>query len=344
MPQTGAISFCDRVHHNLKSSDTKAQLLRRLEERYQLRIIARHWHRLDDQSLPQLARSRHWLCLRSNGNPYYLVFTRIEGVATVIYVDKKVQPGYEFPRMILTKGRFGDDLFEDTVLEGEMVRDTRGGWVFLVNDVAAYCGRSLRREPLPARLERAVELFAAKHTPDGLMDTCLFHVKDYCAASQEGCTALLEAAADLPYTLRGIYLWPDDTRYKPKLYNFNESLIQPVVRKVKDEPAFQEAAPAFAVPAIASPPPPPVAAAPALAAAPGPASRRMWLRKTENPDIYDVYAGANGCEAVGVAAVPTMATSKLLRACFKNKTVAAHVAFDCHFHARFQKWVPLAEA
>jgi hypothetical protein len=74
---------------------------------------------------------------------------------------------------------------------------------------------------------------------------------------------------------------------------------------------------------------------------PLPGAQRMWLRKTENPDVYDVYAGPDAHAAkVGIAGVPSLATSKMLRAAFKTRNVATSLAFDCIFNDRFQKWVP----
>jgi hypothetical protein len=336
--QTGAISFCDRVHYNVKSSETKAALLQRLRERYQLRIIARHWQRFEARAL---SRGRWWLNVRSNGNPYYMVLTRHDGVESIVFVDKKVQPGYEYPRMILTKGRFDPVVFDDTVLDGEMVKASTGCWVFLVNDVVAFAGRAMGGRPLPERLARAAELFATRHEPDALMDTCVFQVKRYYSATQEGCTALLEAAADLPYTQRGIYAWPD-AGGTPLLYNFDDALIQPIVRKVKDAPSFCAAAD----PVEAAPRSPDQASASALPspAAPRPTDqggRRLWLRKTENPDVYEVQAAA-GAPAMGIAGVPSLAASKMLRAVFKNKTVAVSMPFECVFHEAFGKWVPVS--
>jgi hypothetical protein len=341
---TGVISFCDRIHYNVKSSDTKDALLRRLDAYYQLKIISRHWHRIDARGAQHFrdgpGYQRHWLNVRSNGNPYFMVLAIYEGVETIFFVDKKVQPGYQYPRMILTKGRFSQHLFKDTVLDGEMVRDTVGGWVFLVNDVIAYAGKSMRHLTLPERLSRAADMFVNHHTADAFMDTCLFHVKSYYAATQEGCTALLSAAADLPYTQRGIYAWPDNARLKPMLFNFDEGLIKEVVRKVKDAPEFREAAAVEvpvpqAAPTMVDAPPPPPGGAPTM---------RLWVRKTETPDIYDLYSSRDGAEKHGIAGVPTLATSKMLRAIFKNLTVALSVPFECAFNERFNKWVPMSRA
>jgi hypothetical protein len=312
------------------------------------------------------------MCLRSNGNPYFLVLTTLDDVPTMVYVDKKVQPGYEYPRMILGRGQFPVKAFKGagTVLDGEMVRDVNGGWAYLVNDVIAYAGEVLygvncrRRLTLLQRLERARELIGAKRQ-DPHMDSCVYQVKRYFAPTQEGFTALIESVADYPYTQRGLYFWPDGGHnpraqpIKPKLYNFDETIIKPVVRKVKDAPEFFAALPSVTVT---------VTEAEAVMALPGPiedvmvnaeaivqsasieqvprttteGARKLWLRKTENPDIYDVSVGESATSAkIGIAGVPTLSISKMLRAIFRSRTVAQPACFDCTWHEEFQKYVPL---
>jgi len=359
----GTISFCDRIVFNIKSSDTKDAILQDLENRFHIRILQRHWNPLDEQSLVHMARIPHLACLRSNGNPYYLYFTYHEDTPIVYYIDKKVQPGYEKPRILLSKGLFDPILYEGggTLLEGEMVKDERGAWVFLINDVIGWRGRCFDRAPLPDRLTYAYALLSNHYTPNELIDPCTFHVKRFAEPTREGLTALLTLSQTLPYTNRGIYFWPFFLSYKPKLINFDDKLIKDVVRKVKDNPEFRltaeptatasETSPQAASPrtraaiAVTGPATPPkkVNASPAAAVA---GERVLYLKKTENPDIYELYPGehAPASQKIGVAHVATLASSKMLRAVFKDLTVAVSVPYRCVYNEQFSKWTPLARA
>ena len=56
----------------------------------------------------------------------------------------------------------------------------------------------------------------------------------------------------------------------------------------------------------------------------------MWLRKTEYPDVYDVYTTDHGMAQntkAGIAHVPTLQVSKWLRNEFKSATVAMYIPF-----------------
>lgn len=348
---TGVISFCDRIAFNIKSSDAKDVLLDELHSKFNIKILQKHWFRLDQHNQDHIARAPHFMMLRSNGNPYYMYFTTYEDVNQVMFIDKKVQPGYEKPRIILVRGQFDDTLFSGTLLEGEMVKDERGQWIFLINDLIGYQNAYLENEPLPSRLGKAYHLFKHCHRADPLMDVCQFHIKKMFPAVQSKWQELLDLNASLSYTNRGIYLWPFFLRYKPKLMNFDDSLIKKVVRKVKDDPMFRESVPApVSVPSINehpqnSPVPvlPPSSSAPPVVPPPPQqkGERKLYLRKTENPDVFMVFEEEHAKTKMGTAHIPTLSLSKQIRLVFKDLNVVTSISYMCTFNPTFQKWMPV---
>lgn len=355
---TGFISFCDRINFNIKSSDTKTKILNDLKK-FNIQILEKHWYKLDDKGTEHIQRIPHLACLRSNGNPYYLYFTTYDDIPIIFYIDKKVQPGYQVPRIILTKGLWDISLFTNTLLDGEMVKDNYGKWVFLINDIIAYKDNYLSNEPLPKRLELIFDILENCHTPDNIIDVCNFQVKQYAHATQQGTDALIELSKTLPYTSRGLYYWPFSNKYKPKLINFDDNLIKAVYRKVKDTPDFREVINKpdtteneeisvdnstesqndTEINNVTNNITKQVLDVPVLETN----QKILWLRKTENPDVYDIYEDntTHKNNKIGIAQVPTMSTSKLLRSVFKDATVAIYVPFICSDNEAVQKWLPL---
>ena len=344
---TGIISFCDRIAFNIKCSDAKDWILNVLEKKYQLRILQKHWFKLDDIQFKYIQTVPHWVCLRSNGNPYFLYFTKYEDVPQMMYIDKKVQPGYQKPRIILTKGQFTEDIFENTLIEGEMVKDQQGQWIFLINDVIIYKGKYLNNQPLSQRIGYAYEMLEKHYIPDDLMDVCQYQVKKYFECDQVNIEKMLEFVKDIPYTNRGIYFMPQSMKYKPKLMNFNDELIKNVVRKVKDMPDFQERM----VPnTIVENTPIPQSPSPSsssevikpivMATTYDENDKMVWLRKTDQPDVYDLYENENSLQKMGIASVPSLMLSKMLRNIFKNLNVATSIPFKCNYDSISQKWTP----
>lgn len=362
---TGVISFCNRISFNIKSSEIKDVILEDLHSRFGIKILQKHWHRLDEHNYEHIHRAPHFMMLRSNGNPYYMYFTRYEDVNQVMFIDKKVQPGYEKPRIILIRGRFHEDLFDNTLLEGEMVKDEQNQWIFLINDVIGYRGKYLENEIYPKRLSKAYDILKTMYKPDNLIDVCQFHVKRVFPAIQKHWDDILELNNKLPYTNRGVYMWPFYLKYKPKLMNFDDSLIKMVTRKVKDDPTFRESLPSPPVPPLtdttlsdisdtlaymesitsipktSTPTPKTISASSSFAnLAKTDTQQVLYLRKTENPDVYNIFEQENTNKKLGYAHIPSLQVSKKLRTVFKDLTVATTVPFVCMYDSTFQKWIP----
>lgn len=336
---TGVISFCDRINYNIKSSDTKTKILTELKTKYEICILQKHWHKLDENSIKHIQRIPHLACLRSNGNPYYMYFTHYEDVPIIYFIDKKVQSGYQVPRIILCRGTWKEEIFQDTLIEGEMVKDFDNKWLFLINDVIGFKGRYLINESLPQRIEYAFDILKNMYVRNEHIDVCRYEVKRYAHATKQGTDALIELSKMLHYTSRGIYYCPFSYKYKPKLLNFDDSLIKSVIRKVKDVPDFKESNTEDAV--IEKPV---TIVRPEKQEIDNTTEKVLWLRKTENPDVYDVYTTDHGIvnnTKIGIACIHTLATSKMLRTAFKDKTVALYIPYICKYSETDSKWVPL---
>lgn len=334
---TGIISFCDRIAFNIKCSDAKDWILDELEKKYHLRILQKHWFKLDDQQFKYVQTIPHWASLRSNGNPYFVYFTKYEDVQQIMYIDKKVQPGYQKPRIILTKGQFAEEVFQNTLIEGEMVKDKNQQWVFLINDILIYKGRYLQDQALPIRLKYIYEMLENHYQPDDLMDVCQFQVKKYCDCDQVSIQKMLLQSNDMPYTNRGIYFMPHNSKYKPKLMNFDDALVKNVFRKVKDMPEFQES---VAIPTQLATVRQTNVSIPIVRSNYDANEKLFWLRKTDQPDVYDMYEQENSQQKAGVAAVPSLVLSKMLRSIFRNLNVATSIPFKCIQQPDTQKWMP----
>ena len=126
----GEISFCDKICYNIKSNDYKKQVLDELEEKYGFKIIKKHFETYNNSFLDLLKSNPYMISIRSNGNPYMLYLTKYNFVNQCIFIDKKIQNGYFYPRMILSKIHFDDSLFEGTLLEGEMIKDNNNKWIY----------------------------------------------------------------------------------------------------------------------------------------------------------------------------------------------------------------------
>jgi len=346
----GIISFSDRVAFNIKSNGLKDSILDQMKTLYNIKILQRHHHNLDNSNV-NFILSNHLMNLRSNGNRYYLYFTLYNNIETIYFIDKKIHPGYQRPRIIFGRGLFDKKLFKNTLLDGEMVKCKDNRWTFLINDIICYEGNYLNRKMLPERLKIIYNLLEYQYTPDETIDVCNYKVKSYFNMYKESIENIMELSSNLNYTCRGIYIWPYDIKYKPKLYNFDESSVINVVRKTKDITEFKsmESGTSTVITDITTindishvPASAPVSAINGL----NNEEKILYIVKTNEPDIYNVYDNEDVLNkpSIGIALVQTLGDSRLLRDSFRDKNAITNIKFVCVFVEKFKKWRALRPA
>jgi hypothetical protein len=337
----GIISFSDRVAFNIKSNDHKDIILDQMKALYDIKILQRHHHNLDNNNI-NFILSNHLMNLRSNGNRYYLYFTLYNNIETMYFIDKKIHPGYQRPRIIFGRGLFDKKLFKNTLLDGEMVKCKDNTWSFLINDIICYEGTYLNKKMLPERLKIIYNMLETQYTPDETIDVCNYKVKRYFNMYKEAIETIMELSSNLNYTCRGIYICPYDIKYKPKLYNFDESSVINVVRKTKDITEFNSGTVATQViPAQSQAAPQASHTAPlAVPTVPTNEEKILYIVKTNEPDIYNVYDNEDVLNkpSIGIALVQTLSDSKLLRNSFRDKNAITNIKFACVYVDKFKKW------
>lgn len=356
----GEISFCDQVGFNIKTDETKRYILERIQAKYGLKIITRHFDKYEDRMLDNLKNRPHMLCVRSNGNPYYLYLTKLNFVNYCIFIDKKIQQGYSYPRMIISHFKFDECLFADTVFDGEMVKTHNGTWSYLINDLVVCKGQHMTDCNIVKRLNVLYETLQRYYTIDAY-DICKMLVKKY-FKYDEGTKIIDEHIQKVDYSCRGIYIRPLFLKFRDVLINFDDTLVKKVERlKYKHLKTFMlkedgeklldiETASTSSHASNKSstnssdqlPPvslPLPVQPKTQAASAPGDSSSKELLaRKTNLPDVYELFDAS--MTFVGVACLPTLTVSKYMRQCFANKNIVDVVPVRCEFSQRFGKWMP----
>jgi len=332
----GIISFSDRVAFNIKSNEHKDVILDQLKTLYNIKILQRHHHNLDNNNV-NFILSNHLMNLRSNGNRYYLYFTLYNNIETIYFIDKKIHPGYQRPRIIFGRGLFDKKLFKNTLLDGEMVKCKVNKWTFLINDIICYEGEYLNKKMLPDRLKIIYNILEYQYTPDKTIDVCTYKVKCYFNMYKESIENIMELSSNLNYTCRGIYIWPYDIKYKPKLYNFDESSVINVVRKTKDITEFKSIETTKDISIMEKAKDVSIVEKTTVL---NNEEKILYIVKTNEPDIYNVYENEDVLNKpnIGIALVQTLSDSKLLRNSFRDKNAITNIKFICVFVEKFKKW------
>lgn len=353
----GEISFCDQVGFNIKTDETKRYILEKLQQKYGLKIITKHFERYEERMLESFQKRPHLLCVRSNGNPYYLCLIRLNFVNYCIFIDKKIQQGYSYPRMIISHFRFEDKLFDDTVMDGEMVKMNDGSWSFLLNDLVVLRGVHLVDHNIVKRINMLYDVLANAFVPD-TNDISRIGVKRF-FKYDEGLDIINKHINEVQYSCRGIYFKPLFLKFRDILINFNDELVKKVERtkykhkksfimhedtnKLNDEDKDKDSDTMS------------VSSDTSSKASSSTSDKKMPLhtndtsdvstqrqyhtRKTSLPDVYEIFD--TNMISMGFASVPSLKISKFLRETFKNKNIVDSVILSYTYSEKHKKWIPL---
>ena len=119
------------------------------------------------------------------------------------FIDRKICKGYTFPRIIYTKYRFTDDVFNDTLLHGELIKDYDDNWKFIFNDIISYCGKSCYKYNKLKKIKLIYELLETKYNQDSIMDVCNLRVKSFFNYTEIN-TLINDFIPNLKYKVNGI--------------------------------------------------------------------------------------------------------------------------------------------
>lgn len=230
--QTQYISFCKKNGLNIKSNCIKTKILSELQDNYDVRIVDRHHEVFNpEKHMNRLERVPHVCALKSNGNPYFMYLTKLDFVNTVVMIDKKIQMGYALPRMIIIRLFIKNEkLFDNTLIEGEMIHDKNDKWLFLMSDLLVHCNCSLKENnDIFKRLNTLYSLLETDFCPR-FMDLFSVQVKKYVSLDNID-WLYTEFMSTLPYTTRGVYIKPLYCKFRDILINFDNSLIKKNVRE-----------------------------------------------------------------------------------------------------------------
>jgi hypothetical protein len=172
------ISFCDKECSNVNDNKTKADIVKLLESRHNIQIISKDYTLLNPNIMRNITYHQHVITTYTNGNPYLLFLTKIDGVNVCIYIDKKLKNGYTYPKMHCVKYRFDDSLFEkDTIFNGELIRDTERRWFFLIDNIVIYKGMNTNEKNILAKYELIHSILNNEYIYDKYLEVCPIQIK-----------------------------------------------------------------------------------------------------------------------------------------------------------------------
>jgi hypothetical protein len=346
--QTQNISFCDKTGLNIKSNDVKQNIIDDLDE---IKIIDKHHEIFDkDRHDKRLQKIPHLVSIKSNGNPYYMYFTRINFINTIVMIDKKIQMGYAYPRMIIVRMMFRDNhLFDNTLIEGEMIKNIDSKLMYLISDIHVHQNRSIKELDLFKRINILYKILDDNFVPS-YDDLFQVQVKKYVPLNQS-VAFHTDFIPSLNYSCRGLYFKPLYSKFKDILFNYDNSLVNRKLKPkykakynfvtndtIKNEMTSELAQGTRSPTQISIK----TRIVNDIDETEQHLNTKMFqIQKTDVPDVYKLFE-SNGF--VGHACIDSLKTSKMLNSCFHNVSMLEKIKFECNRTTNkhyITKWIPV---
>ena len=331
-----SINFCDARAYNLVDESIKQSILDSLKDNYYIKISDRNFYILNKKNLRYIENKPFVLSVKSLGSLYYLYLTKIEGKNYCIYINRRLKEGHKFPLMVSALYRFDDEIYSNTLFDGELLRDNDGNWLFIINNLLLYQGEIMKNRNIIKKISKVYEILSNHYIKDEHLELCPLYVKRL-FPYHEYDFIIKQYIPSLNYKTRGLYLegirdlknylylFPRNQKFEIVTDRQDVKFVPDTKKEITLE--FQEKKKYQKKETIVT-------------------NRKNMVfmaRKSDQPDIYTLYCIKDGeISKYGVADSGGLKTSKKMRKFFQgeNGMNRDNINVSCTYNTNLEKWTP----
>ena len=317
--KTMDLSFCSDGAHNVVNSEAKDYIISRLKNKHNIDITKKHAFILNSKSIYFLEKTQHILSIKSSGTNYYLYFINKNNINYCFYIDRKIKSGYTYPRIISVKYSFDDTIFQDTLLDGELVRDINDNdsWIFLITDMLIHKGKKLECNIIN-RFNTMYDMLTHDYNKNNEIDIYPLVVKKL-FLYKEYDYLITKFIPSLPYKTNGIYFNSLNTKHANQLYLFKNNTQQQHKKSYHNKQNTNSETKHSNTDIV------------------------LQIKQTGKSDIYELYCkNRNEPHNIGLACIPNLRTSKLIRKITEN--TLSDIFVNCKYNEKFNKYEPISKS
>ena len=308
-------SFCDIMIDNITTNKDKEYILSQLHIVCKKKYSDRYAKVYNDRYINNL-KNPHIICLKSSGTPYLMYITKLNNTNYCFLIDKKIKDGYDYPKIFIIPISFHNDVYNNTLLECELIRDNHKKWFISINDSYYMNGKSTKNTVIIDRINDINIMLTDRLNNSEFLNTCTLQVKRYFDYKDISFIDK-EFIPLLSYNIRGYYLIPMNTEYSKILYLLNKqnNIISTNTKNVKVDKKIKSN--------------------------PKNTNNNNIFRivKTTKPDVYDLLKKSNDeYMREGILLVQTLEESHKLGEYFRDRDILDEVFIECNYDNYFNKW------
>lgn len=300
-------------------------------------IFSRYYGFLNEKNIHLLREGKYKISVNTFGYKYLLFLTKIDDKKYSIFINKKRED------MIYIIFNFKDDLYNDTLLDGELIKNNKDEWIYVINDIFLYKGENILRDRNLSTRRNILSEIINNHFQIDKMDVCKMEVKEL--FSIEYIEDIYQRyIKTLPYKVSGLFIQDENNFKKSFMYIFPEcrTIKDNAINKNnlgnldsvntekkmdnnsknEDKDKIEDKMDKIDEIKIKR------------------KYMNFQIENTEFPDIYELYCYDKNNKVIklGYASVPDIETSKFLIKIFEKEDNKKIV--KCEFSEAFNKWIP----
>jgi|TARA_B110000858_G_scaffold99098_1_gene113971 hypothetical protein len=298
-----SIKFAQKRAYLITSNKTKEIIRSRINNILDIDLNYKSYKLLNDSNLTDLHDTINdfFFSPVTFGQKFMLFLTKINGKNMNAFINKKKKD------IIVLNMKFGDDLYKNTLIDGELFKNNNGSWFFQTTDVFLYKNKNFLCKELIQRYNILNYIVKHDYKYNEKKDSFCLHVpliiklkyfKDFHDNLRN----------NLDYKVSGIVFKfikdMETNEQKDYVYIFPENRKNNNNKNGKQKCIFS-------------------------------------VKETDLPDVYELYCFNKNKNVIkfGCASVPSLEISQMLGNAFKTNKNEEKL-FECEFANNFKKFIP----
>ena len=360
--------FCNRKSLQINSPKIRTDIKTLISNIGYFNLASKYYTFLNKKNVNNLKEDKFLVSLSTFGKKFVLFVTCYESKKYCIFINKKNDS------MIVTQLKFTDDIFNGTLFDGELVKNSNDKWIFLINDIAYCKGENIITKSFNERQSIIENILQNEYDYKEDNQTFFLSKKNY--FKYEHIKDLVENYMPLlNYKCSGIYfkslsnfsdnylfIFPE-CRSDSKILNNGITVDNQkvIIDENNEDDLFQDIE---SIDNISEPINISTTVTNQSDKETGKINNNITLDKetccflinsTPMPDIYELYCknNSNNIEKYSYASVPDIKASDFLKSIMINESnMDIHkkvengkaIYVECNYHKGFKKWIPFKKA
>lgn len=127
-------------------------------------------------NMNDLEKSHYLMTFKTSGSKFYLFLTTFNGFKYSLFIQ------YDNPMQLKiynVKLRFDNELYNDTIIDGELLLNEKQNWIYMCNNILYLKGKYIGNKYLGFRIQVLSDILRNKYKYDDFLNNCHLQLRSY---------------------------------------------------------------------------------------------------------------------------------------------------------------------